>query len=109
MQQAIGVGQYEFPKGLMFGGKAPSRTLLILQKNLERWIGDAAQAIHLDLHTGLGKADGIVAKTLRGILNQYCVRCLAISTSQLQPAFLPFSTAPPTHRPIQSPESKSHP
>ncbi len=56
MQQAIGEGQYEFPQGLMFGGKAPSRTLLILQENLPRWVGDATQILHLDWHTGLGKS-----------------------------------------------------
>ncbi len=56
LQQTISEGQYEFPQGLMFGGKAPSRTLLILQENLLRWVGDATQIMHLDLHTGLGKS-----------------------------------------------------
>lgn len=56
MQQAIGEGQYDFPQGLMFGGKAPSRTMLILQEHLPRWVQDAAQIIHLDWHTGLGKS-----------------------------------------------------
>ncbi len=56
MQQAIGEGQYEFPQGLMFGGKAPSRTLLILQENLERWVGNTSHVLHLDFHTGLGKS-----------------------------------------------------
>jgi Protein of unknown function (DUF2817) len=56
MQQAISEGQYEFPRGLMFGGKAPSRTLIVLQENLPRWVGDSNQILHLDWHTGLGKS-----------------------------------------------------
>ncbi|MCC5635579.1 M14 family metallopeptidase [Nostoc sp. CHAB 5844] len=49
------VGQYDFPQGLFFGGHRPSKTYEILAANLPRWIGDAKNVLHIDLHTGLGK------------------------------------------------------
>ena len=52
--QAVASGQYDFPKGLFYGGAAPSRTHAILAANLERWLGNSERVVHLDLHTGLG-------------------------------------------------------
>jgi hypothetical protein len=49
------VGQYDYPQGLFFGGHRPSKTYEILAANLPRWIGDAKNVLHIDLHTGLGK------------------------------------------------------
>jgi Protein of unknown function (DUF2817) len=49
------VGQYEFPKGLFFGGSAPAQTQRILAAHFRSWLGKAQQVIHLDLHSGLGK------------------------------------------------------
>lgn len=49
------MGQYDFPKGLFFGGNAPSQTQKILTTHLRTWLGAAQQVIHLDLHSGLGK------------------------------------------------------
>ena len=54
LKQAIVAGQYDFPKGLFFGGKGPSRTKEILQKHMKSWIGSATTVVHLDFHTGLG-------------------------------------------------------
>ena len=48
-------GQYDFPKGLFFGGREKSKTQEILSDNLPRLIGSSSQIIHIDLHTGLGK------------------------------------------------------
>jgi hypothetical protein len=52
---AIAAGQYEYPKGLFYGGRAPSRTQKILHQHLRRWIGAGRRVLHLDFHTGLGK------------------------------------------------------
>jgi len=54
LKQALITGQYEFPKGLFFGGSAPSPTLTILRQHMKAWIGDARTVAHLDFHTGLG-------------------------------------------------------
>jgi hypothetical protein len=54
LRQAIAGGQYEFPKGIFFGGRGPSRTQGLLRRYLPEWIGGAEHVIHLDVHTGLG-------------------------------------------------------
>lgn len=56
LMQAIAGGQYEFPRGLFYGGSGPSETMRILQENLPRWLGDSPRVLHLDLHTGLGRS-----------------------------------------------------
>jgi hypothetical protein len=55
LKNTLPVGQYEFPQGLFFGGKARSQTQQILTAHLRRWLGLAKQVLHLDLHSGLGK------------------------------------------------------
>lgn len=55
LKNTLPVGQYDFPKGLFFGGCGPSETQIILEKNLPAWIQNAQNVIHLDLHTGLGQ------------------------------------------------------
>jgi hypothetical protein len=55
LKQTIPVGQYDFPKGLFFGGHHPSQTQRILAENLPQWVGTATQVLHIDLHTGLGR------------------------------------------------------
>lgn len=55
LRQAIAAGQYEFPKGIFFGGHRPSQTQAIVREHLPRWLDGASQAIHLDFHTGLGR------------------------------------------------------
>jgi hypothetical protein len=54
LSQAIAGGQYEFPKGLFFGGRGPSWTHLFLREHLPEWVRDARKVLHLDIHTGLG-------------------------------------------------------
>ena len=54
LKQALITGQNDFPKGLFFGGNAPSPTLKILQQHMRAWIGAAQHVAHLDFHTGLG-------------------------------------------------------
>jgi hypothetical protein len=54
LRQTVAAGQYEFPRGLFFGGAGPSRTHQLLGKNLERWLRGSRDVVHLDFHTGLG-------------------------------------------------------
>ncbi|MFO0900442.1 MAG: DUF2817 domain-containing protein [Pirellulales bacterium] len=53
-KQAVAAGQYEFPRGLFFGGHGPSETLRVLDERLPSWLGPAERVLHLDYHTGLG-------------------------------------------------------
>lgn len=54
LRQTVAAGQYEFPRGLFFGGAGPSRTHQLLEENLERWLRGSREVVHLDFHTGLG-------------------------------------------------------
>jgi hypothetical protein len=55
LKNAVAQGQYEFPRGLFFGGKEPSRSQRILSAELAGWLGASQRALHLDLHSGVGK------------------------------------------------------
>ena len=55
VKQAVAGGQYDYPKGLFFGGQQQSHSASVFQQNLHSWIGGANNVIHADLHTGLGK------------------------------------------------------
>jgi Protein of unknown function (DUF2817) len=55
LMNTLPVGQYDYPKGLFFGGHAPSKTQRILSEHLSSWIGSASEVIHIDIHTGLGQ------------------------------------------------------
>jgi predicted deacylase len=55
MKQAVAGGQYDYPLGLFFGGKGPSRTQTLLREQLPRWVGGAERVLHIDFHTGLGR------------------------------------------------------
>jgi predicted deacylase len=54
LKDTLPVGQYDFPKGLFFGGKGPTKTHQILALHFPRWLEAATEVVHLDLHTGLG-------------------------------------------------------
>jgi len=55
LMQTIPVGQYDYPRGLFFGGREPAESTRIVQQHLGEWIGTARTITHLDFHTGLGK------------------------------------------------------
>ncbi len=55
IQAAVAEGQYDFPRGLFFGGNEPSELSIWLRARLPDWIGDSKRVVHLDLHSGLGK------------------------------------------------------
>ncbi len=55
LRQAIAEGQYEYPQGLFFGGSGPSPLQELLAGRLAEWLGGTRHAVHIDLHTGLGR------------------------------------------------------
>jgi Protein of unknown function (DUF2817) len=55
LMNTLPVGQYDYPKGLFFGGHLPSATQEILVNSLPKWIGSSSEVVHIDFHTGLGK------------------------------------------------------
>jgi len=48
-------GQYEYPKGLFFGGKQLEQGARGYKALLAQWLSSAEQIIVIDVHTGLGK------------------------------------------------------
>ena len=54
LRQAIAGGQYDYPRGLFFGGTGPSQMHRLLDLHLPRWLQDSASVVHFDVHTGLG-------------------------------------------------------
>lgn len=54
LKAAVAGGQYQFPRGLFFGGAAECASTRVVKRHLEHWIRDAARVIHIDLHSGLG-------------------------------------------------------
>lgn len=55
LKRTIAFGQYEFPRGLYFGGKRPAATQRLLGAALPRWLQGMRRVMHLDVHTGLGE------------------------------------------------------
>ena len=56
MKQTVAGGQYEFPKGLFYGGDAHAKTVGIVADHMHDWLGNPEEVIHLDFHTGLGRS-----------------------------------------------------
>ncbi|MDB2687455.1 M14 family metallopeptidase [Mariniblastus sp.] len=54
LQQCVAAGQYEYPRGIFFGGLKPSPAMEVLQENFEQWIGSTTKILHVDFHSGLG-------------------------------------------------------
>lgn len=54
LKESVASGQYEYPQGLFYGGSQLSISSQIIIENVRRWIADAEQVLHVDLHTGLG-------------------------------------------------------
>jgi hypothetical protein len=55
LQQAIAAGQYDYPRGLFFGGSGPSEVQRLMAAHLGRWLAGSETVVHLDFHTGLGR------------------------------------------------------
>ena len=54
LKQSVAGGQYEFPRGIFFGGNRPCKSARIVSDNCDSWIGTAQKVIHIDIHSGLG-------------------------------------------------------
>jgi hypothetical protein len=54
LKQAVASGQYDYPRGLFYGGDHPSRLNDVLSTHFDTWLGDSRHVMHLDFHTGLG-------------------------------------------------------
>ncbi len=54
LRAAVAAGQYNYPRGVFFGGSEPSPLHRFLTDNLTRWLGNARSIVHIDFHTGLG-------------------------------------------------------
>jgi predicted deacylase len=54
LKSAVAGGQYQFPRGLFFGGTAESASTRVVKRQLPDWVRDASSVIHIDLHSGLG-------------------------------------------------------
>jgi len=55
LKQAVVGGQYEYPEGLFFGGKALEQGPHLFLEYVGERLAVAQQAIAIDVHTGLGK------------------------------------------------------
>lgn len=55
LKQAIAGGQYDYPRGLFFGGHGPSQTQQALRSFLPRLLDGSERVMHVDFHTGLGR------------------------------------------------------
>ena len=52
---AVAAGQYEYPRGLFFGGFKASSSNQFVRDQFDLWTGKAEDVLHFDLHTGLGE------------------------------------------------------
>lgn len=55
LRQIIAGGQYEFPRGLFYGGSQPSTTQRFVSDHWRRLLGNSESILHLDFHSGLGQ------------------------------------------------------
>lgn len=56
MRSTVASGQYDFPRGLFYGGAEPTRSHQLLNEHLPRWLQGSRTVAHLDFHTGLGQS-----------------------------------------------------
>ena len=54
LKETIARGQYEYPRGLFYGGKGPCASTRIVQNHCCTWLAESQHIVHIDLHTGLG-------------------------------------------------------
>ena len=54
VKDAVAGGQYEYPRGLFYGGAGPCASTRIVQDNCDAWLAASQHVVHIDLHTGLG-------------------------------------------------------
>lgn len=69
LQQAVAQGQYEFPRGLFYGGKRLEQGPGIYLEWIKRYLSDTEYLFALDIHTGLGPwgHETLIAKASAGV------------------------------------------
>ncbi len=55
LKEAIVAGQYQYPKGIFFGGDETSPATEFVMSSCDAWVADSQSVAHLDFHTGLGE------------------------------------------------------
>jgi hypothetical protein len=55
LTQAIAQGQYEFPKGIMYGGSAPEPQIKSITPFIKKFTAGYPLIMNIDLHTGWGE------------------------------------------------------
>ena len=56
LKQSIAGGQYEYPRGLFYGGKQLEQGARLYKEWIREHLATAARVVALDVHTGLGKS-----------------------------------------------------
>jgi Protein of unknown function (DUF2817) len=59
IKEAKGMGQFEFERGVYYGGKKEEETAIFLKKIQNQLLSDYPRVIHMDWHTALGPANEI--------------------------------------------------
>ncbi len=52
--QTIAGGQYDYPRGVFFGGHGPCQSTRHIFDSVNDWIGESKRIVHVDFHSGLG-------------------------------------------------------
>ena len=55
LKETVAGGQYEYPRGLFFGGHGPSQSTQLVRKHCDSWLGSSQRIVHIDFHSGLGR------------------------------------------------------
>ena len=55
LKESIAGGQYEYARGLFYGGRSLAQSANIMMDNFARWTAGATDVVHIDFHSGLGK------------------------------------------------------
>ncbi len=58
MQRAVATGQYDYPRGLFYGGAGPEDGPALIEAWIARHLGGARAVFAIDVHTGLGPPHG---------------------------------------------------
>ncbi len=52
--RSIAGGQYDYPRGVFYGGHAPCQSTRLVREHAKDWVGESERIVHIDFHSGLG-------------------------------------------------------
>lgn len=52
--QSVAGGQYDYPRGVFFGGHGPCQSTRLVHEHARHWISESRRVVHIDFHSGLG-------------------------------------------------------